>query len=300
MVSEDKFIGAMLGLALADAIGAVYEGGLTERIAWRVVVASTGKDLRWTDDTQMAMVLAQSLIEDGGLDVDRLAKRWAQAAQMSRGYGPGAYKLLGMIRGGADWRVANKSVFPDGSFGNGGAMRAAPIGLYYHRDPTSLELAAEEAAEVTHAHPLGIEGGRLIAQATAMAMREPFEPEPFLHELLEGSEEEEYRRRLERAIEYLKAVPEVDEVRSELGNTIVAHESAVTAVYAFCRHPENFSELMEFVLSLGGDTDTIGAMAGGLFGAKNGMAALPAGQLAKLEARDELERLGRQLCACAS
>jgi len=160
MMSEDRFTGAMLGLALADAIGAAYEGGL---------VAAAGQDLRWTDDTQMAKVLAHSLIEDGGLDPDRLAQRWAQAVEMSRGYGPGAYKLLGKIRAGADWREANKSVFPDGSFGNGGAMRAAPIGLYYHRDLPSLELAAEEAAEITHAHPLGIEGGRLIARATALA-----------------------------------------------------------------------------------------------------------------------------------
>jgi len=179
-------------------------------------------------------------------------------------------------------------------------MRAAPIGLYYHRDLPSLELAAEEAAEITHAHPLGIEGGRLIARATALAMREPFETEAFLQELLDRAEEEEYRSRLKRAIEYLKAVPEVDEVRNELGNSIAAHESAVTAVYAFCRHPESFSELIEFVLALGGDTDTIGAMAGGLFGAKNGMGALPADQLAKLEARDELEQLGRALCARAS
>lgn len=285
----------MLGLALGDALGAPYEGSLMERAAWKAIVAVSGEDLRWTDDTQMAMVLAESLLENAGLDADRLAASWAAAMEWSRGYGPGAAKMLKLIRGGADWRNANKNVFPDGSFGNGAAMRAAPLGLFYRRDAAALERAAAEAAAITHTHPLGVEGGVLIARATALALCEPFSARNFIAELLTRAGHEEYRRRLARAGELLDGAPEPAAVRGELGSSVRAHESAVTAVYAFCRHHDDFAAMMEFVISLGGDTDTIGAMAGGLWGARNGAGALPPRQLARLEAKDRLEQLGIRL-----
>ena len=61
------------------------------------------------------------------------------------------------------------------------------------------------------------------------------------------------------------------EVRRVLGNTILAHESAVTAVFCFTRFPEEFGRMIEYIVQLGGDTDTIGAMAGGIWGAANVM-----------------------------
>ena len=61
----------------------------------------------------------------------------------------------------------------------------------------------------------------------------------------------------------------------------MAHESAVTAVYAFCRFPDDYAAMVEYIIQLGGDTDTIGAMAGGIFGARNGAASLPEEPLAE-------------------
>lgn len=76
---------------------------------------------------------------------------------------------------------------------------------------------------------------------------------------------------------------------------VLAHESAVTAVYAFARHPDDFEAMIRFVIGLGGDTDRIGAMAGGIFGAARGAARLPEELIARLEARDEFARLAGQL-----
>ncbi len=295
-----RFVGSMLGLALGDALGAKHEGGPLGAAAWWIVGRVRGERLGWTDDTEMALGLATSLSERKGLDADHLARRWAEGMNPWRGYGPGARKLLKRVREGEDWRTANKAIFPEGSFGNGAAMRAAPIGLFYHGDMAALARAAEVAASITHAHPLGIEGGVLIARATALSMRDPFDAAAFLEELHAAAVASEYRSRLAAAREWLASPPPPREVRRTLGCSVLAHESAVTAVHAFVRHADDFDAMVRFVVELGGDTDTIGAMAGGMFGAARGADALPSELLAHLESRAEIEAVARRIHEAAS
>lgn len=295
LTAAERGAGAMLGSALGDALGAPHEGGPLERAAWRLICLPYGRLLRWTDDTEMSWAAAESLLARGGLDCDDLARRWAANAGLLRGYGPGTLKLLSRVRGGMDWRKASRSVFPDGSFGNGAAMRAAPFGLFFRDRPRDLARAAAEASAITHAHPLGVEGGVLMAAAAASALADPFEPAAFLDGLRASCRREEFLSRLAWARGALGSTPDPAAVRSRLGNGIAAHESVVTALYAFARHHGDFAALLGFVVALGGDTDTIGAMAGALFGARNGAAALPEELLARLEARAQLEALGRAL-----
>jgi poly(ADP-ribose) glycohydrolase ARH3 len=294
---EDRFVGSLLGVALGDALGAPHEGGHIEKIAWRLICLPHAGTLRWTDDTQMTMGLAESLIARGKVDCDHLAKLWAERLEVLRGYGPSTRKILAAVRAGRPWREASRAVFPQGSFGNGAAMRAAPIGLFFHGNPLYLEDAAIRSSEITHAHPLGVEGGVLMARAVALALEPEFEPKRFLETLSAGARAEEYRSRLRQAVTWLGQEPPVSEVRRILGNSVRAHESAVTALYCFCRHPDDFQAIAGYSISLGGDTDTILSMAGGVFGAKNGSGALPQELLARLEARDEIERLARGLFA---
>jgi ADP-ribosylglycohydrolase len=128
----------------------------------------------WTDDTAMAIGLYEVLGELGRVDQDALAKRFAArfAAQPHRGYGAGAYRLLTAVHTGGDWRRASRSVFRDGSFGNGSAMRIAPLAGYFAQDDYAV--VAEQArlsAEVTHAHPEGLAGGVAAAVAGAYAWK---------------------------------------------------------------------------------------------------------------------------------
>src|SRR6478672_2469140 len=83
----------------------------------------------WTDDTAMALAIYEMLHEHGRVDQDALARRFAArfSAQPFRGYGAGAIRLLGAITDGADWRAACAAFLPGGSFGNGSAMRIAPL-----------------------------------------------------------------------------------------------------------------------------------------------------------------------------
>ncbi|MBI4614753.1 MAG: ADP-ribosylglycohydrolase family protein [Planctomycetes bacterium] len=293
---EDRFAGSLLGLALGDALGAKHEGGPLEQAAWWLMGIGKGELLRWTDDTQMAIALAESLITRRGLDPDHLARLWAERADWERGYGTGARKLLRMIRDGADWREANRAIFPDGSFGNGAAMRAAPLGLFFHTDLAALARAAELASSITHAHPLGIEGGVLIARATAMALAGPLD----LDLLARDSSSDEYRSRLTTASGWGEEPTPPAIVRRALGAWVEAHESAVTAVYLARRFDGSFQEMVKFAIRLGGDTDTIAAMAGGILGARHGAGFLPGEFLARIEAREEIERLARDLFRASS
>jgi poly(ADP-ribose) glycohydrolase ARH3 len=293
---EDRFVGSMLGLALGDALGAPHEGGPVERLAWRLICLPYGRLLRWTDDTQMSMALAESLLARNGFDRGHAAGLWADRAEFLRGYGPGTRKILARIRAGEDPGEAAKRVFPQGSFGNGAAMRVVPLALFYG-DASALEDAARRSAEVTHAHPLGVEGAVLMARAAALALGADVAPNIFLETLLAGAWAEEYRSRLRQAIAWIGQEPTASEVRRILGNGVRAHESVVTALHCFCRFNDEFPALADFVVSLGGDTDTVLSMAGGLFGAKNGERALPQGPLSRLESREEIAQLARKLYA---
>ena len=170
MATLDQFNGCLLGLALGDAMGAPYEGGLLERLLWKLIGKTIKGELRWTDDTQMALDLCESLIINEKLEPEHLAKQFAASYRWSRGYGPATAKILKKIKAGKNWQKVNCSIYPDGSFGNGAAMRAPIIGLFYHKNSNDFIDAVRGSAVITHAHPLAIEGAILIALATSLAL----------------------------------------------------------------------------------------------------------------------------------
>jgi ADP-ribosylglycohydrolase len=253
--------------------------------------------MRWTDDTQMAIDIIESFLAMGNMDADDLAMRFARSYRWSRGYGPGAAKVLRRIAAGADWRAANRSVYRNGSFGNGAAMRAPIIGLIYADRPAERLDAARLSATITHAHPLGVEGAVLLAEATASACRGAGSRE-VLVEGIARSSQNQFASRLAIAQAWLESgrdVPTADVIR-QLGNGVAAHESGVTAVYLALRFRDQpFVVMQQFIASCGGDADTIGAMAGAIWGAANGAARLPSELLAKLEQRERLMTLATAL-----
>ena len=286
----------MLGLALGDAFGAPLEGGFLERALWRLIGRTSHGHLRWTDDTQMALDLAESLISCRAIDQDDIASRFARGYRWSRGYGPGAARILKLIRRGVDWRTANTRVFREGSFGNGGAMRAPVVGLFSANNLDWVVSHARATAVITHAHPLGQDAAVLVALTTALAL-DKHTPAQILGLLEEHSNQAPLRERLRTAIAWIgtgKVSPE--EVRARLGNGIAATDSCVTAVYVALRFLDApFAEMLDFVATCRGDVDTIGAMAGAIWGARNGESALPLDKLTRLEGAERLRQIAVEL-----
>ncbi len=298
----------MLGLALGDALGAPFEGGLAERALWRCIGRSKDGKKRWTDDTQMSLDLAESLLACGELEQDDLARRFAASYRWSRGYGPGTTRILKKVRRGMPWREAAVAVYKDGSFGNGAGMRAPVIGLYFSGADSIVDLdrAARESSAVTHAHTLGQDGAVVIARAVAAALRptddhdggDDFGPRLLKSVCADGLSPKFLERiRMAQSL-FGQPTDDVALRARSLGNGMAALDSCVTAAFvAATMQNTPFLEVMHCAKRIGGDVDTIAAMAGAIYGAANGVQALPKTELAQLEARERIETLASELHA---
>jgi len=163
-MSREAALRSLEGLALGDAFGELFFGS----------TARTFEDLepgpwRWTDDTHMALSIVEVLERYGAIDQDALAQAFARrfAAEPYRGYAGGAARLLRDIGGGGDWRTLAPALFGSGSYGNGGAMRAAPIGAWFEGDAARAAQEGALSAQVTHAHREGEAGAIAVAVAAA-------------------------------------------------------------------------------------------------------------------------------------
>lgn len=153
--------GCLLAAACAEALGAPFEGaarvGAAELEDW----AASAEPLRYTDDTAMMLTLAEYLADVGEerFDETDLVERFARAWRDEpwRGYGAGPPATFEQVLTGRSWRDTVQRIFPGGSFGNGGAMRVAPVGLLGTSVARVAELARRSAG-VTHAHPPAVDG----------------------------------------------------------------------------------------------------------------------------------------------
>jgi poly(ADP-ribose) glycohydrolase ARH3 len=296
-VGVDRFLGCLLGQAVGDALGAPYEGLAADDIFWefgspeKIVQAPRDETLYYTDDTQMMIGVAETLVEHGAIVEDALCRAFVANYDPRRGYGQGARRILGAMAEGDDWRGLAATIFPGGSLGNGAAMRVAPVGLLFCDDLDRVAEEAERSARPTHVHPLGVEGAQLQALAVALAARpDSFDRTAFFGELLRRCQSEEFAWHLRTAAR-LKPHHSL----SVLGNSLEAHRSVVTAIACFATAPHSYGEAVGKAISLGNDTDTLAAMAGALSGAHLGIAAIPAHLLARLEEQGKGGRYIRDL-----
>lgn len=297
---QDQFRGALLGTALGDAIGAPFEGRRT--VARPDVEAWLASDaqLTWTDDTAMMLVLGRSLVSgDGMVDPQVLGDAFASAYHREpwRGYGAGPPRIFAEAAAGRSYvDVAAELFGGSGSFGNGAAMRAAPAGLVGAGDPERAAELARHQSLVTHAHPLAQDGAAVVAMAVAVSTDGDHDPSEGLLGLTHHLRTPEFRRALQIAVE-LGAEAAPDRIARVLGHGVASVEAVPAAVAAFLGAPDDPTEVMVRAVSIGGDTDTIAAMAGAVAGARAGATALSAELLDRLEARAEIIALADELAA---
>jgi poly(ADP-ribose) glycohydrolase ARH3 len=250
---------------------------------------------RYTDDTQMSICVAEWLLHDrpvDGAENDpeagrRLLERFAAAFEPWRRYGPATLAVLERFPAAGDaWRDLARAQFPEGSWGNGSAMRAAPVGLRFHGAPDALVLASRTASVTTHAHPLAVCGATLQATAVAAALRvkDPRDaPLRILDELKDalaqlrtlGRAHSVYSMALSFVGRYLEQGASPAQAARTLGTGIAVHEAVPTALYCFLANADSFEGAVSEAVRLGGDTDTIASMAGAISGALLGERAIP-------------------------
>jgi len=299
-VLKSKFLGALIGTGVGDALGAFFEGRREIEVGEIEAIAERQQILTYTDDAHMMIGVAESLIGIGGFDGEDMARTFMKNYELEpfRGYGPGPPYIFRLMKAGAAWDEVAQRLYHGGSYGNGSAMRIAPIGVFYHDNPAMLREVVYKSSQITHAHNLGKEGAALQAYAIALATNleptEAFHQGDFLAKLTSFVQDAVYKEKL-NMIDELIEQPDKEEVIIELGNGIEAFNSVPTAIYSFLSQPHSFAQAVLHAISLGGDTDTIGAMTGAISGAYLGFESIPVRWKDKLENRLYIEELAEKL-----
>ncbi|MBO0609859.1 ADP-ribosylglycohydrolase family protein [Myceligenerans salitolerans] len=257
------------GLSVGDALGAQYfvpdndparllQDGVAPEGPWE-----------WTDDTDMACTVAAELVQHGDIDRDRLALDFAHRCDPYRGYGAGAVQVLHQIRDGVPWQQATVAAFPTGSYGNGAAMRIAPLGAYFAGDLDRVAEQAIRASEVTHAHPEGIAGAVVTAVASSyVAQSRLVGVVPTPGGVLDAVGRYLLPGATAKGVAEALTLGEVsvEEAAWRLGNgsRVSAQDTVPFCLWAATTRLNDYPAAISACIEAGGDVDTTAAIVGGI------------------------------------
>lgn len=272
METMTKAYASLTGLSVGDAFGDQFF-----LLANRGLDSLTGTPAgpwKWSDDTEMACSIVNVLARHGHIDQDILAASFAGRMDTGRRYGAGALELLEKVNAGTPWRTASREGFGgNGSYGNGAAMRVAPLGAYFAGDPARAAIQAVASAEVTHAHPEGIAGA--IAVAVAAAHLAGPGPHDLYGTVLDNLAPGYVRRGVERARSLRSTSTEQAAAILGNGSRITAQDTVPFTLWVVHHHLNDYEQALRACVQAGGDMDTTAAIVGGIITAHQGRAVIP-------------------------
>lgn len=289
----------LLGTAIGDALGVPFETKLAnyeELVAWdgETFLGSEHHGLKpgqYSDDTQMSLMVAESLIESHGFNPDDLAERyvdWIMSGR-ARGYGKTTLLAIQNLVNGKHWSESGIA----GSYGNGTAMRAAPFGVYFRNDISSLISICKMDSAITHASDEAEAGSIAIGIAAAYAVNR--ESEGLLDELwkiLPDSKVKSIVYSLDSLIDSPHITPE--QALRVIGTKADVRQSVPAALYCFLKF-DNYGDAIKAAIRAGGDTDTTAAIVGALFAARDGTVNMLPSWIEGVEDSAQLIKLDSQL-----
>ncbi len=271
------------GLSIGDGFGECFFTGsstIERRLRLRELPRSPW---RVTDDTMMALSIVRCLKRHGFIDQDELASAFAEEYDRNpnRGYGGMAQRILSSIREGYSWKEVSRRAFNgQGSCGNGGAMRSAPVGAYFADDLDRVIYEAKCSAEVTHAHADGKTGAVAVALAAAW-MSEPCnhmsEPNHALIEfvLTRIPHTETYHELLKAPEVPFDTEPQMAALILGNGSRVIASDTVPFCLWCAARHSNSYTGALWATVSGLGDRDTTCAIVGGIVALSAGRAGIP-------------------------
>jgi ADP-ribosylglycohydrolase len=296
---KDRFVGCIIGQAVGDALGFPVEGHPPAVTAG--VVADGPLRLRrhpsgvfsvgqYTDDTQMMRAVLESLVELQVIDPANIAARfvtlWRDGTIVGRGRA--TTEAVHRLMRGVPW---TESGTPAPRAGNGSAMRTAPIGLFHHDHPRAAAESAADVSRITHSDPRCLAGAAAVSTAISWNLHHDKTDLPsFLNDVADLTRRYDGEMAgliLDRLPNWLAGAETVavDEIRRAglapdrqpdwSGISPFVMPTVLAALYAFLRTPKDWMASVRWVISLGGDVDTTGAITGAISGAFNGIDAIP-------------------------
>ncbi len=325
MCGVNRVVGAIVGLAVGDALGYPHEfrtvaqvqreigpEGITDllrvkdpRFTRPFIVGPDHPPGTFTDDTQMSLCIAEALIAGGRGGrvelLDDMARRfvaWCFSPDNNRAPGETTATACERLRDGVNRGESGV----EGKKGAGANMRVVPIGLYY-ADRDEVVDVARSQAEITHRHP----AAREAAAATALAawlMARDVSPAGVLAEVRHQcggkcQDFDEIDGRFDAAIIRDPVEVLIRRERSvvALGEGWVAEEAFFAALYCVQRAPDSFRDAVLLAVNTDGDSDTIATLVGGFMGARLGIDAIPEGWRLEVERSADLHDAGLRLAA---
>lgn len=288
---QDRYRGVLLGKAVGDALGATLEFMTREQIKARYGELRDIIGGGWlhlpageiTDDTQMALCIARSIVDCGGFDPADVSRRfveWYHSAP--KDIGNTTRHALAQLARGVPWDEAGQNTHiamrpRDAS--NGSVMRCAPIALLDRVDRTANARNSADSSRITHANPLCVEGCIVLNAAIASLLNDPHvDPVAIAGAVTEN----------ETVLSSLQGVSSASPETLKAGGYVLS--TLQSAFWAVTSH-RTFEDAVVAAVNLGEDADTTGAVAGALAGAKWGASAIPERWLDTLLCREELESL---------
>lgn len=287
---EHAITGCLLGGAVGDAIGLPWEGLSRTTVAERLGPAPLTHHLfarrgMLSDDTEHACMTAQALLAapaDPHEFARSLAWRlrwWLLGLPAAIGWGT----LRALVRLWLGFHYDTSGVR---SAGNGPAMRAAILGAALGRDDARLTLFVARSTRLTHTDPRALAGALAIARAAAAIVhrRGADDPDAVLAHLVTHTDDRELADALELARTHLERRDSPATFACSLGQedgiSGYIHHTVPVALYCWALNPNDLAAAVDAAVRLGGDTDTVAAIVGGLAGAATGPAAIPPAWLA--------------------
>jgi ADP-ribosylglycohydrolase len=287
----ERALDSLEGLVIGDALGEMLAYGHINTEATVKRGLPPGPWIR-TDDGEMGLAVVEILKMYGYVNQEALSRRFAWRFELDPGRGYGRMTRIQMeeiLRGG-DWRKLAAGAFSgQGSMGNGGAMRVAPLGAYFSGNMTRVIAEARASALVTHTHAEGVAGAIAVAVAAAAAVlhRGSFKAAEGIFELaIENTPESKVREGIRVASE----IPDhrnIHDVAKTLGNgsEVTAQDTVPYAIWCAAHNLQNFEKAIVTTVTGGGDCDTNAAIVGGIVAAHLGKKGIPA---AWSDAKEEL------------
>lgn len=289
----------LLGTAIGDALGVPFETKLSNYeplIAWdgKTFLGSEHHKLQpgqYSDDTQLSIEVAESLIANHGFNPDDLAKRYVEwmTSGRWRGHGKTTMMALQNLVAGKHWSESGIA----GSYGNGTAMRSAPFGVYFRNDLQSLISICKIDSAITHVSEEAEAGSIAIALATAYAVNN--DTDNLLDKLWKVLPDSKVKSSI-YSLDSLISSPFIQPMQALgiLGTKGDVRQTVPAALYCFLKF-DNYQEAVIASIRAGGDTDTTAAIVGALFGAKLGVKAIDPSIARGVEDYDKLIELDSQL-----
>lgn len=308
-----KYIeGTILGGACGDAFGMPFEAMTSEEIGETYgkpdfYVESQGpltKGLKRgsiTDDTQMTLATLESIIDKKEVDPEDIGQRFVKL-----------YKNKELIAGGRSTQEALKNILtgvpaefaglPD-AYGCGAAMRAAPIGLLplQGRD---AEMSIAQITYITHRNPVGLSSSMVMAFSikSLLGGQTPVEKPAHKHQFLKYAKEWasygfvappfSVAHHIQIAMDNLEQ--DFDTLAEKIGTSGLAAHATTLALTSFLKEPHDFKKMLQQSVRNGGDTDSIASMAGQLYGAYNGVDAIPLRYIINLKDHKHIKNIAEQ------